>query len=146
MQVRSIIRDSKELKTSYTKYADMVISYMIISLLTLGILTFILLNLLHSLSLIHHPDMFIFSLECLISMIVVCCPCSIGLTSALVSVQVNALLNEKGVIMRKDTLVEDANHLTAIVFDKTGTLVNNDLIVREMKHEFNIEYVGKDTG
>jgi len=119
---------------------------MIISVLFLGILTFIMLNTFQFLGLIHHDNMFLFSVECLISMIVVCCPCSIGLTSALVSVQVSALLNERGIIMRKDSLIEDANHLSSIVFDKTGTLVDNHLVVCDLKHEFNLECIGKESG
>jgi len=79
-------------------------------------------------------------------MVVVCCPCSIGLTSALVSVQVSALLNARGVILRKDSLVEDANQITSVVFDKTGTLVDNHLVVSQMKHEFNMDCVSSGSG
>jgi len=119
---------------------------MVQTVLFLGVCTVIVFNVLQALGVLHHPNMLAFSFECLVSMIVVCCPCSIGLASALVSVQALALLNARGVILRKDSLIEDANRLTAVVFDKTGTLVDNHLVVADMHHEFNIEYVGQGSG
>ena len=129
MQIKKLVVDAKELKTSYTKFADIVIKQLIYCVILLAIATGVTINTFGQLGIIQHHNIFAFSLESMIGMIVVCCPCSIGLTSALVSIQTQAKLNSKGIILKNDYTIENVNNQDTVVFDKTGTLVENELNV-----------------
>ncbi len=64
-----------------------------------------------------------------ISVIVVSCPCAIGLAVPLVIVMAKGVASKQGVIVQSSTALQAARKATHVVFDKTGTLTESILSV-----------------
>ncbi|OTB05507.1 hypothetical protein M426DRAFT_319772 [Hypoxylon sp. CI-4A] len=64
-----------------------------------------------------------------ITVLIVSCPCAIGLAVPMVIVIACGVAAEKGVIFKASEAVEVAHNTTHVVFDKTGTLTNGKLCV-----------------
>lgn len=62
------------------------------------------------------------ALQVLISVLVVSCPCALGLALPLLNEQILSLLREKGIYVRKHSLWARISKIHTIAFDKTGTL------------------------
>lgn len=62
------------------------------------------------------------SLQVLISVLVVSCPCAIGIALPLVDEKVNFKMRKLGVFVRRNRLWRNLSKVRHLVFDKTGTL------------------------
>jgi Cu2+-exporting ATPase len=65
---------------------------------------------------------FVFSLERMVSVMVITCPHALGLAVPLVVAVSTAMAAKKGLLIRDRTAFEKAKNLDVVVFDKTGTL------------------------
>ncbi len=66
----------------------------------------------------------------LISVLVIACPCAIGIAIPLVlAVSINRAL-KNGIIIKNSKALERANKINVIVFDKTGTLTKGNLLLK----------------
>ena len=63
-----------------------------------------------------------FSMERMVTVIVICCPHALGLAVPLVVAKSTALSAQNGLLIKNRTAFENARKITTIVFDKTGTL------------------------
>lgn len=64
-----------------------------------------------------------------ISVVVVSCPCAIGLAVPLVVLIASGIATKQGVIVKSSTALQTAHKATHVVFDKTGTLTDSRLAV-----------------
>ncbi|KAF2727045.1 heavy metal translocatin [Polyplosphaeria fusca] len=69
-----------------------------------------------------------------ITVLIVSCPCAIGLAVPMVIVIASGVAAERGVIFKSATSIELAHKATDIVFDKTGTLTEGELSVVSEQH------------
>ncbi|HKJ97576.1 MAG TPA: heavy metal translocating P-type ATPase [Desulfotignum sp.] len=65
---------------------------------------------------------FVFSLERMVTVMVITCPHALGLAVPLVVAVSTAMAAKKGLLIRDRTAFEKAKNLEVVVFDKTGTL------------------------
>lgn len=70
-----------------------------------------------------------------ISVLVVSCPCAIGLAVPMVIVMASGIGAKKGVVVKSAEALQVARHVTHVVFDKTGTLTESHLGVA-VEHYF----------
>src|SRR5439155_4655430 len=63
-----------------------------------------------------------FSIERMVTVIVICCPHALGLAVPLVVAKSTALSAKNGLLIKNRTAFENARKITTLVFDKTGTL------------------------
>jgi Cu2+-exporting ATPase len=66
-----------------------------------------------------------------IALLVVSCPCAIGLSGPIATAVAVARATQKGIFIRRSHIFEQMNSITHCVFDKTGTLTSGNCAVQE---------------
>lgn len=74
------------------------------------------------------------ALEVFVTILVVACPCSLGLATPLAIVVSEGLCASNGILVKKSEILENASKVDTIVFDKTGTLTYGKLKVAKIKN------------
>jgi len=67
-------------------------------------------------------ETFVFALERMVTVIVICCPHALGLAVPLVVAISTSISAKNGLLIKNRTAFENARKITTIIFDKTGTL------------------------
>lgn len=70
-----------------------------------------------------------------VSILVVTCPCAIGLATPLAHELVHTALRRRGIFLREGSFLERATAIRRVVFDKTGTLTLARLVLRPHARE-----------
>ncbi|HEO2962406.1 TPA: copper-translocating P-type ATPase [Streptococcus agalactiae] len=65
---------------------------------------------------------FAFSLKIMIEVLVIACPCALGLATPTAIMVASGKAAENGILFKGGEVLEKAHHIDTIVFDKTGTL------------------------
>ena len=74
-----------------------------------------------------------------VTVLVVACPCSLGLATPLAIVVSEGLCASNGILVKKSEVLENARKTTTIVLDKTGTLTYGKLKISKIKNYSSIE-------
>ncbi|MBF0557600.1 MAG: heavy metal translocating P-type ATPase [Nitrospirae bacterium] len=67
-----------------------------------------------------------------ISVLVIACPCSLGLATPLAVLVFTAMASSKGILIRNGEVIENAGRTTRLIFDKTGTLTVGKPVLQEV--------------
>ncbi len=121
--VRMVV-ESTNSKTKIQRIADKVSGIFVPIIFIIALTTF-LLHILFGTS-------FANSLNYFVTVLVVACPCALGLAVPLVVVISNGKCAQKGLYLKKAEVIENARHIDTIVFDKTGTLTYGILKIDEV--------------
>lgn len=73
------------------------------------------------------------SIEALVSVLVVACPCSLGLATPLAMVVSIGKASKNGIIIKSSECLEKMNNIDTVIFDKTGTLTKGELEISDFK-------------
>nr|WP_277873889.1 heavy metal translocating P-type ATPase [Pseudanabaena sp. FACHB-1998] len=131
-RIVSLVESAQASKAPIQFLADRVAGYFAYAVMAIAALTFIVwYGLLHT--------ELIFSLRLAIAVLVVACPCALGLATPTAIMVGTGLGAERGILIKGGASLEKIDQLSAIVFDKTGTLttgkpevtdvITNDLLV-----------------
>ena len=124
-QIISLVEEAQATKPPVQRIADVAVSYFIPVVLLIAIGAFAIWYLILGSTLL-------FALTALISVLVVACPCALGLaTPTAVTVGVGRGA-ELGILIRNGEALEVADHLTTVIFDKTGTLTKGKPAVTDL--------------
>ncbi|MCK5562269.1 MAG: heavy metal translocating P-type ATPase, partial [Thermoplasmata archaeon] len=114
-QIIKLVEDAQGSKPPVQRIADKAVSYFIPTVLTIAFLSFIIWYFIFG-------NTLLFALTTLISVLVIACPCALGLaTPTAVTVGLGRGA-ELGVLIKRGEALEIPDKLTTIIFDKTGTL------------------------
>jgi Cu+-exporting ATPase len=114
-QIVRLVEDAQATKPSIQKLADRAVTWFIPVVLAIALATFAAWYLVLGGTLL-------FSLAALISVLVIACPCALGLaTPTAVTVGVGRGA-ELGILIKNSAVLENSGRLSTVVFDKTGTL------------------------
>ena len=75
---------------------------------------------------------FAYSINIFASILVVACPCSLGLATPLAIVISSGLCSQNGILVKSSEALENAHKVKTIVFDKTGTLTKGTLSISKI--------------
>jgi Cu+-exporting ATPase len=114
-QIIKLVETAQGSKPPVQRIADQAVTYFIPTVLTIAIVAFILWYLIFGSTLL-------FSLTVLISILVVACPCALGLATPTAITVGLGRGAELGILIKNGESLEISEKLTTILFDKTGTL------------------------
>jgi len=114
-QIIRLVEEAQSSKAPIQRLADKISGYFVPTVVAIALLTF---------SVWHFMTGFplLFALTAAIAVLIIACPCALGLatpTAIMVGIGKGA---EKGILIRGGESLERAHKLNTIVFDKTGTL------------------------
>lgn len=126
-QVIKLVQDAQKSKSRTQLIADRAAKWLTLIAIIAGITTFLVWYL-------SGKDL-AFSIERMVTVIVICCPHALGLAVPLVVAKSTALSAKHGLLIKNRTAFENARKITTLVFDKTGTLtVGKFQVVRYVTH------------
>ena len=74
-----------------------------------------------------------------VTILVVACPCSLGLATPLAIVISSGKASKKGILVKTSEALENAHKIKTICFDKTGTLTKGELTISKIYNYSNLE-------
>lgn len=113
-QVIRLVEDAQKNRSKTQLLADKAARWLTLIAIAAGIATFLVWHL--------SGAELAFSIERMVTVIVICCPHALGLAVPLVVARSTALSAKNGLLIRNRTAFENARKITTLVFDKTGTL------------------------
>lgn len=129
-EIVKLVVEASNTKAPIAKMADKVSSYFVPIVILLAIVTFIAYLLL--------GYSFADALIVFVTILVVACPCSLGLATPLAIVVAEGLCANNGILVKKSEILENAQKIDTIVFDKTGTLTYGTLKISTIKNFSNL--------
>jgi len=131
-RIVALVESAQTSKAPIQNLADRVAGYFAYSVMAIAASTFLIwYGLLHA--------EIVFSLRLAIAVLVVACPCALGLATPTAIMVGTGIGAEKGILIKGGASLEKIDQLSAVIFDKTGTLttgkaevtdvITNDLIV-----------------
>ena len=130
-EIVRLVVEASNTKAPIAKIADIVSGYFVPTVIIIAIITFII-------YLIMGYE-FSISLIRFVTILVVACPCSLGLATPLAIIVSEGLCASNGILVKKSEILENARKVNTIVFDKTGTLTYGKLKIADIKNYSNIE-------
>jgi Cu+-exporting ATPase len=137
-QIIKLVEEAQGSRPPVQRIADAAVSYFIPVVLTIAVVSFFVWYVLLGSSLL-------FSLSTLISILVIACPCALGLaTPTAVTVGIGRGA-ELGILIKNGEALEVSEKISTMVFDKTGTLTKGkpevtDIIGFDVKDKLVLEY------
>src|SRR5687767_4285357 len=113
-QVIRLVQDAQKSKSKTQLVADKAARWLTLIAIVAGVTTFLIWYL--------SGSTLAFSIERLVTVIVICCPHALGLAVPLVVAKSTAISAKNGLLIKNRTAFENSRKITTVVFDKTGTL------------------------
>ena len=121
--VRMVV-EATNTKAPISKLADRVSSVFVPIVIAIAIITFIVWLII--------GKSFAVALNYFVTVLVVACPCSLGLATPLAIVIASGVCSKKGILVKNSESLENAHKVKTIIFDKTGTLTKGTLSFSKM--------------
>ena len=123
-EIVKLVAQATSTKAPIAKIADKISGYFVPTVLVIAIIIF-------GIWLIISKD-FSVAINIFVSILVVACPCSLGLATPLAIVIASGNASRKGILVKSSETLENAHKVKTICFDKTGTLTKGTLTVSRM--------------
>ena len=123
-EIVKLVAQATSTKAPIAKIADKISGYFVPTVLVIAIIIF-------GIWLIISKD-FSVAINIFVSILVVACPCSLGLATPLAIVIASGNASRKGILVKSSGTLENAHKVKTICFDKTGTLTKGTLTVSKM--------------
>ena len=123
-EIVKLVVEATSTKAPIAKIADKISGYFVPVIMLIALvsgLVWLIIN--HDIS---------FAINVFISVLVVACPCSLGLATPLSIVIASGESSKKGILIKNSESLENAHKVKTIVFDKTGTLTKGKLTLSKM--------------
>ena len=115
-QIITMVRQAQGSKAPIQRLADKVSSYFVPAVVLIAIWTFVIWLL------VGPPPTLVFALVAAVSVLIIACPCALGLATPLSITTGTGKAAQHGILIRSAEALETAHRLDTIVLDKTGTI------------------------
>ena len=115
-QIIKLVREAQGSKAPIQRLADTVSSYFVPAVIAIAIWAFVVWALLGP------PPAFVFALVAAVSVLIIACPCALGLATPMSITVGTGKGATNGILIRSAEALETAHKLDTIVLDKTGTI------------------------
>ena len=127
--VRMVV-EATNTKAPIARVADKVSKYFVQAIILIAILGFIIWMII--------KNDFSYSLNTFVTVLVIACPCALGLATPIALVVSNGKSAKNGILIKNNEVLENFCKIDVIVFDKTGTLTEGKLGLEKEKY-YNLE-------
>lgn len=124
-QIISMVQDAQNSSPPIQKLADKVITFFIPTILIIAVIAFLVWYL-------YYGSPFLYSLSIFISVVVVACPCSLGLAIPTALTVGVGLAAKYGILIKDGETLEISNEINHVLLDKTGTITIGQPIFSNM--------------
>jgi P-type Cu+ transporter len=125
-QIVRLVENAQASKAPIQRLADKVAGVFVPTVISIALITFLFWFFIgYGLFGVTQPQ-FIFSLTVFISVMVIACPCALGLATPTAIMVGTGKGAENGILIKSSESLENAGRTTAVVFDKTGTLTKGE--------------------
>lgn len=125
-KIIQMVKDASSSKAPIARIADKISYYFVPTIILLSILTFIVWISISNNFILNHPSInenyITYSINKAISVLVIACPCSLGLATPVAIMVSSGKGAKNGILFKNATSLENLSKSDFIVFDKTGTL------------------------
>ena len=115
-QIIKLVREAQGSKAPIQRLADQVSGYFVPAVIAIAIWTFAVW------ALVGPPPAFIFALVAAVAVLIIACPCALGLATPLSIMVGTGKGATAGILIRSAEALETAHKLDTVVLDKTGTI------------------------
>ncbi|MCF7862023.1 heavy metal translocating P-type ATPase [Candidatus Woesearchaeota archaeon] len=129
-KIIKLVEEAQTKKAPIQRFADRVSSFFVPAVIIIALITFIAWSLLEGIR---------FGLFTAISVLVIACPCALGLATPTAIMVGTGIGAKNGILIRGGDSLESAHMIRSVIFDKTGTITNGKPKVTDIKH------IGKKT-
>lgn len=120
-----IVEDAKSSKVPLQKLVDKVSSYFVPTIVTIAVASGLLWYFVGGIGLT-------FSLLAFVSVIIIACPCALGIATPAALMVGSGKAAENGVLIKGGENLEILRKVQTVVFDKTGTLTTGNIVVTDV--------------
>lgn len=129
-EIVKLVIEATNTKAPIAKIADKVSGYFVPAVIIIALITFLVYLVL--------GFGFASAINTFVTILVVACPCSLGLATPLAIVISEGVCATNGILVKKSETLENASKIDTIVFDKTGTLTYGTLKISKVINYSNI--------
>ncbi|MEI3394834.1 MAG: heavy metal translocating P-type ATPase [Clostridia bacterium] len=130
-EIVRLVTQATSTKAPIAKIADTISGYFVPVVLVIAFLAFCIWMLI--------SKNFGTAINIFVSILVVACPCSLGLATPLAIVIASGNASKKGILVKTSETLENAHKVKTICFDKTGTLTKGELSISKLYNYSNID-------
>ncbi len=120
------VADAQRSKAPLQRMADVVAKYFVMIVLAISVITFI------AWMVFGHAN-FDLALMCAVSVLIIACPCALGLATPMSVMATTGRAAQKGVLFKNAEAIEALSKVNVVIVDKTGTLTVGKPSVSEIK-------------
>ena len=130
-EIVRLVANATSTKAPIAKIADKISGYFVPVVLVISVIVFLI-------WLIISKDITL-AINIFVSILVVACPCSLGLATPLAIVIASGNASRKGILVKTSEALENFHKAKTICFDKTGTLTKGTLSISKIYNYSNLE-------
>lgn len=123
-QIIKLVEEASASKAPIAKLADKVAGIFVPTVMTISLVTFVVWMILGA--------EFEFALSCAITVLVISCPCALGLATPVAIMVGTGKGAENGILIKSGEALETAHNVNTVVLDKTGTITRGKPVVTDV--------------
>ena len=125
-QIIKLVEEAQSSKAPIQRLADLISSYFVPVVIMLAIFTFVVWY-------VFGPTpAFLFAMLNMVAVLIIACPCAMGLATPTAIMVGTGLGAEKGILIKDAESLETAHKINTVIFDKTGTLTYGKPVVTDI--------------